>query len=260
MLQIHFSSSKRIALLWSILFAIGALYLPVPSGANSKANSALKSSLRILFQQLDTNRDGRFSRAEYAAPAVRLFHVLDTNHNNRLRNQEFAQLQQAARNIRLLHQADTNRDQQVSRSEFMVWINQSARHGVVRQAHFRRLYSRLFPLFGDVHDPNYSESARGSRQEGIFGLADINSDGQLDEEELYRVAQVNKRYLFQHLDVDGNQKLSEQEFVRTTQQAFERFDTNADGQISAGELRQIMETEFKQTVRKKSRRSNRRHR
>lgn len=71
----------------------------------------------------------------------------------------------------------------------------------------------------------------------LFGKMDVNGDGVItlaELEEHERAERIAKR--FEHMDGDGDGKVTTNEFAQAGAKLFQRLDENEDGYLSKGEL------------------------
>ena len=114
-----------------------------PSGTKNKVNPEFER----LFNNVDTNMDGKISKEEAAqkAPALAAsFEGIDTSQDGYLSKKEILPAQQKVREgfSRRLHDADKNRDNRLSREEAQAIPNVSARFDDIDANHDGQLTVR----------------------------------------------------------------------------------------------------------------------
>jgi Ca2+-binding EF-hand superfamily protein len=248
-----------------------AILVPIVLIAPQRALAQTSGELAVqLFTQLDRNRDGRVTAAEFNFMRGVDFGRLDRNGDGIIDRREFVDLRSPpnavsarARRIRRLRiqrfaELDADRDGRISRSEYM-------RYG-------RRLFARLdrngdgvielnevAPAAGKpatkragrqpqpvprpdlARPPGRVASARpapgvASRPDpgSVFARLDLNRDGSISFAELVAA----RRAVFERLDTNHDGSLSRAEFVVTGAARARRFaelDRNRDGRISLEE-------------------------
>ncbi len=182
----------------------GSVALAGPHGPGHRGKN-----FEALFEKLDTNKDGKLSRAEFGAHRARLF-----------------------------ERADANKDQIITLEE----MKQAGK--AMRDEHRAERFAKL----DKNGDGNVSKTEAGHMPERRFNHFDSNRDGTISASEFssakgpskgkHRQARGADRAakMFERLDANKDGKLTRAE-ATSGDKRFERMDANGDGYLTKDELK-----------------------
>lgn len=102
--------------------------------------------------------------------------------------------------------------------------------------------ARFLYIFDTDGNGSVSQAEIRAEQKRIAGAADVNGDGVLSVDEFRRrgrlIRSLGAMSLFDMLDADGDQKVSQAEIEAPSARWFKRYDADGDGAIAADELPQ----------------------
>ena len=172
----------------------------------------LAAQIKTAFDAIDTTKNGALSPEEWDTASFALFRAADKNNNNVI---DATELQGSTIAQDTFLRADTDRDGKLSIGEFM-----ELRRGIFRIADIDRNDYLNFVEF---------ELLLVMEQ---VGWTDRNNNGRIELSEL----DLSLRKIFALLDADTDGQLAPAEVTYLQPEAFKKYDTNADGRLTAEEF------------------------
>ncbi|MDQ7018056.1 MAG: EF-hand domain-containing protein [Robiginitomaculum sp.] len=224
---------KRIlltALMTTALAGTSALASPNHSTA-PKGPMGPHGGPQVMFDLMDTNKDGVVTQDEAAAHRAKIFDKLDRNDDGYLENAE-ERLGRFKRHARKkIHRAERKADRQLALD--------TNKDGKVSLKEFEAKSSPLFEKLDRNGDGTITPQEHKAAKREMFARLDVNGDGFLSAEDKM-LSHEKKRHTMQYglapLDTDKDGRISRDEFVKTNSPMFMRFDQNGDGKITREEI------------------------
>jgi len=199
----------------------GVIILLVMSFAGS-VSAKEKQGLR----NLDKDDNGKITFEEFSYKHQKIFNNIDKDSNGFISRDEIERKREAKNNIsRYADRLDLNNDLKIDINEFIG--GQSNRFKRDRKASKSRRH--------------IDSKQRRHVAEKIFESADTDNNGSLNTSELSKVRElapkVAKHHRFSQVDLDKNNKLTQEEFLAPIKKKFSSMDRNQDNALDRGELR-----------------------
>tara|TARA_Y100001001_G_C7838131_1_gene249624 strand:- start:44 stop:679 length:636 start_codon:yes stop_codon:yes gene_type:complete len=178
---------------------------------------------------MDKDQNGVLSFVEFSSRSERMFAFLDRNSDGNVTRQEM-DIEEGLREEKMLSKLadklDRNDDQKIDQKEFITGSKGRPEPG--------QRPKRRGPPKGPPPEGKKEVSV------AIFKALDKNKDGYLNSEELSKGREVGpkvaKDIKFQTLDLNGNSKVSKEEFMSPIQKEFGEMDKNSDEVLDRKEL------------------------
>ena len=195
-------------------------------------------------KKLDKDNNGVISLVEFSSRSHKMFRWLDQDSDGIITKQEMDS-QESLKKDRLLSKwadkLDRNDDKKIDKGEFVL--------GSKNKLKGKRNSRKKGPLGG-------VPEGRKEVSEAIFNAADGNKDGILDQKELNQVRiigpKVAKDLIFRRLDSNGNNNITEEEYMAPVKKKFEKLDKNSDLLLDRQELMASFKSKKKEAKDKKN--------
>jgi len=218
------------ALLTTALVGTSALASPNhPKGPRGPMGS--HSGPEVMFDLMDTNKDGVVTQDEAAAHRAKIFEKLDRNDDGYLENAEkrLGRFKQHAR--KKMHRAEHKADRQLALD--------TNTDGKVSLKEFEAKSSPMFEKLDRNGDGTITPKEHKAAKREMFARMDVNGDGVLGAEDR-KLRHEQMRQMKERgpalLDTDKDGRISRDEFVKTNSPIFSHFDQNGDGKITRKEI------------------------
>ena len=178
------------------------------------------------LRNLDKDENGKITFEEFSYKHQKIFNNMDKDSDGFISRDEIDRKREGKNNIsRYADRLDLNNDLKIDKNEFI--RGQSNR--------FKRVQKAL-------KDRRHIDSKqRRNVAEKIFESADADNNGSLNTSELSKVRElapkVAKNQRFSQVDLDKNNKLTQEEFLAPIKKKFSSMDKNQDSALDKGELR-----------------------
>ncbi len=181
------------------------------------------------MMRMDKDQNGVLSFMEFSSRSERMFSFLDRNSDGNITRQEMdieEGLWEEKMLSKMADKLDRNDDQKIDQKEFITGSKGRPEPG--------QRPKRRGPPKGPPPEVKKEVS------EAIFKALDKNKDGYLNSEELSKGREVGpkiaKDIKFKTLDLNGNNKVSKEEFMSPIQKKFDEMDKNSDEVLDRREL------------------------
>jgi len=178
------------------------------------------------LRNLDKDENGKITFEEFSYKHQKIFNNMDKDSDGFISRDEIDRKREGKNNIsRYADRLDLNNDLKIDKNEFI--RGQSNRFKRVQKASKNRRH--------------IDSKQRRNVAEKIFESADSDNNGSLNTSELSKVRElapkVAKNHRFSQVDLDKNNKLTQEEFLAPIKKKFSSMDKNQDSALDKGELR-----------------------
>ncbi len=178
------------------------------------------------LRNLDKDENGKITFEEFSYKHQKIFNNMDKDSDGFISRDEIDRKREGKNNIsRYADRLDLNNDLKIDKNEFI--RGQSNRFKRDRKASKNRRH--------------IDSKQRRNVAEKIFESADSDNNGNLNTSELSKVRElapkVAKNHRFSQVDLDNNNKLTQEEFLAPIKKKFSSMDRNQDSALDRGELR-----------------------
>ena len=178
------------------------------------------------LRNLDKDENGKITFEEFSYKHQKIFNNMDKDSDGFISRDEIDRKREGKNNIsRYADRLDLNNDLKIDKNEFI--RGQSNRFKRVQKASKDRRH--------------IDSKQRRNVAEKIFESADSDKNGSLNTSELSKVRElapkVAKNHRFSQVDLDKNNKLTQEEFLAPIKKKFSSMDKNQDSALDKGELR-----------------------
>lgn len=178
------------------------------------------------LRNLDKDENGKITFEEFSYKHQKIFNNMDKDSNGFISRDEIDRKREGKNNIsRYADRLDLNNDLKIDKNEFI--RGQSNRFKRDQKASKNRRH--------------IDSKQRRNVAEKIFESADADNNGSLNTSELSKVRElapkVAKNHRFSQVDLDKNNKLTQEEFLAPIKKKFSSMDRNQDSALDRGELR-----------------------
>ena len=178
------------------------------------------------LRNLDKDENGKITFEEFSYKHQKIFNNMDKDSDGFISRDEIDRKREGKNNIsRYADRLDLNNDLKIDKNEFI--RGQSNRFKRVQKASKDRRH--------------IDSKQRRNVAEKIFESADSDKNGSLNTSELSKVRElapkVAKNHRFSQVDLDKNNKLTQEEFLAPIKKKFSSMDRNKDNALDRGELR-----------------------
>ncbi len=178
------------------------------------------------LRNLDKDENGKITFEEFSYKHQKIFNNMDKDSDGFISRDEIDRKREGKNNIsRYADRLDLNNDLKIDKNEFI--RGQSNRFKRVQKASKDRRH--------------IDSKQRRNVAEKIFESADSDNNGSLNTSELSKVRElapkVAKNHRFSQVDLDKNNKLTQEEFLAPIKKKFSSMDRNQDSALDRGELR-----------------------
>ena len=178
------------------------------------------------LRNLDKDENGKITFEEFSYKHQKIFNNMDKDSDGFISRDEIDRKREGKNNIsRYADRLDLNNDLKIDKNEFI--RGQSNR--------FKR------DLKASKNRRHIDSKQRRNVAEKIFESADLDNNGSLNTSELSKVRElapkVAKNHRFSQVDLDNNNKLTQEEFLAPIKKKFSSMDRNQDSALDRGELR-----------------------
>jgi len=178
------------------------------------------------LRNLDKDENGKITFEEFSYKHQKIFNNMDKDSDGFISRDEIDRKREGKNNIsRYADRLDLNNDLKIDKNEFI--RGQSNRFKRVQKASKDRRH--------------IDSKQRRNVAEKIFESADADNNGSLNTSELSKVRElapkVAKNHRFSQVDLDKNNKLTQEEFLAPIKKKFSSMDRNQDSALDRGELR-----------------------
>lgn len=178
------------------------------------------------LRNLDKDENGKITFEEFSYKHQKIFNNMDKDSDGFISRDEIDRKREGKNNIsRYADRLDLNNDLKIDKNEFI--RGQSNRFKRVQKASKDRRH--------------IDSKQRRNVAEKIFESADADNNGSLNTSELSKVRglapKVAKNHRFSQVDLDKNNKLTQEEFLAPIKKKFSSMDKNQDSALDKGELR-----------------------
>ena len=178
------------------------------------------------LRNLDKDDNGKITFEEFSYKHQKIFNNMDKDSDGFISRDEIDKKREGKNNIsRYADRLDLNNDLKIDKNEFI--RGQSNRFKRDQKASKNRRH--------------IDSKQRRNVAEKIFESADADNNGSLNTSELSKVRElapkVAKNHRFSQVDLDKNNKLTQEEFLAPIKKKFSSMDRNQDSALDRGELR-----------------------
>ena len=178
------------------------------------------------LRNLDKDENGKITFEEFSYKHQKIFNNMDKDSDGFISRDEIDRKREGKNNIsRYADRLDLNNDLKIDKNEFI--RGQSNRFKRDQKASKNRRH--------------IDSKQRRHVTEKIFESADADNNGSLNTSELSKVRElapkVAKNHRFSQVDLDKNNKLTQEEFLAPIKKKFSSMDSNQDSALDKGELR-----------------------
>ena len=178
------------------------------------------------LRNLDKDENGKITFEEFSDKHQKIFNNMDKDSDGFISRDEIDRKREGKNNIsRYADRLDLNNDLKIDKNEFI--RGQSNRFKRDQKASKNRRH--------------IDSKQRRNVAEKIFESADSDNNGSLNTSELSKVRElapkVAKNHRFSQVDLDKNNKLTQEEFLAPIKKKFSSMDSNQDSALDRGELR-----------------------
>ena len=178
------------------------------------------------LRNLDKDENGKITFEEFSYKHQKIFNNMDKDSDGFISRDEIDRKREGKNNIsRYADRLDLNNDLKIDKNEFI--RGQSNRFKRDQKASKNRRH--------------IDSKQKRNVAEKIFESADADNNGSLNTSELSKVRElapkVAKNHRFSQVDLDKNNKLTQEEFLAPIKKKFSSMDSNQDSALDRGELR-----------------------
>lgn len=178
------------------------------------------------LRNLDKDENGKITFEEFSYKHQKIFNNMDKDSDGFISRDEIDRKREGKDNIsRYADRLDLNNDLKIDKNEFI--RGQSNRFKRDQKASKNRRH--------------IDSKQRRHVTEKIFESADADNNGSLNTSELSKVRELApklaKNHRFSQVDLDNNNKLTQEEFLAPIKKKFSSMDRNQDSALDRGELR-----------------------
>ena len=178
------------------------------------------------LRNLDKDDNGKITFEEFSYKHQKTFNNMDKDSNGFISRDEIERKREDKNNIsRYADRLDLNNDLKIDKNEFIRGQSNRIKRDQKASKNRRHIDSKQ----------------RRHVTEKIFESADADNNGSLNTSELSKVRElapkVAKNHRFSQVDLDKNNKLTQEEFLAPIKKKFSSMDRNQDSTLDRGELR-----------------------
>ena len=178
------------------------------------------------LRNLDKDENGKITFEEFSYKHQKLFNNMDKDSDGFISRDEIDRKREGKNNIsRYADRLDLNNDLKIDKNEFIRGQSNRIKRDQKASKNRRHIDSKQ----------------RRHVTEKIFESADADNNGSLNTSELSKVRElapkVAKNHRFSQVDLDKNNKLTQEEFLAPIKKKFSSMDRNQDSALDRGELR-----------------------
>ena len=178
------------------------------------------------LRNLDKDENGKITFEEFSDKHQKIFNNMDKDSDGFISRDEIDRKREGKNNIsRYADRLDLNNDLKIDKNEFIRGQSNRIKRDQKASKNRRHIDSKQ----------------RRHVTEKIFESADADNNGSLNTSELSKVRElapkVAKNHRFSQVDLDKNNKLTQEEFLAPIKKKFSSMDSNQDSALDRGELR-----------------------
>ena len=178
------------------------------------------------LRNLDKDENGKITFEEFSYKHQKIFNNMDKDSDGFISRDEIDRKREGKNNIsRYADRLDLNNDLKIDKNEFIRGQSNRIKRDQKASKNRRHIDSKQ----------------RRHVTEKIFESADADNNGSLNTSELSKVRElapkVAKNHRFSQVDLDKNNKLTQEEFLAPIKKKFSSMDRNQDSTLDRGELR-----------------------
>ena len=178
------------------------------------------------LRNLDKDENGKITFEEFSYKHQKIFNNMDKDSDGFISRDEIDRKREGKNNIsRYADRLDLNNDLKIDKNEFIRGQSNRFKRDQKTSKNRRHIDSKQ----------------RRNVAEKIFESADSDNNGSLNTSELSKVRElapkVAKNHRFSQVDLDKNNKLTQEEFLAPIKKKFSSMDSNQDSALDRGELR-----------------------
>ena len=178
------------------------------------------------LRNLDKDENGKITFEEFSYKHQKIFNNMDKDSDGFISRDEIDRKREGKNNIsRYADRLDLNNDLKIDKNEFIRGQSNRIKRDQKVSKNRRHIDSKQ----------------RRHVTEKIFESADADNNGSLNTSELSKVRElapkVAKNHRFSQVDLDKNNKLTQEEFLAPIKKKFSSMDRNQDSALDRGELR-----------------------
>ena len=178
------------------------------------------------LRNLDKDDNGKITFEEFSYKHQKIFNNMDKDSDGFISRDEIDRKREGKNNIsRYADRLDLNNDLKIDKNEFIRGQSNRFKRDQKTSKNRRHIDSKQ----------------RRNVAEKIFESADSDNNGSLNTSELSKVRElapkVAKNHRFSQVDLDNNNKLTQEEFLAPIKKKFSSMDSNQDSALDRGELR-----------------------
>ncbi len=178
------------------------------------------------IRNLDKDENGKITFEEFSYKHQKIFNNMDKDSDGFISRDEIDRKREGKNNIsRYADRLDLNNDLKIDKNEFIRGQSNRFKRDQKTSKNRRHIDSKQ----------------RRNVAEKIFESADSDNNGSLNTSELSKVRElapkVAKNHRFSQVDLDKNNKLTQEEFLAPIKKKFSSMDRNQDSALDRGELR-----------------------
>ena len=178
------------------------------------------------LRNLDKDDNGKITFEEFSYKHQKIFNNMDKDSDGFISRDEIDKKREGKNNIsRYADRLDLNNDLKIDKNEFIRGQSNRIKRDQKASKNRRHIDSKQ----------------RRHVTEKIFESADADNNGSLNTSELSKVRElapkVAKNHRFSQVDLDKNNKLTQEEFLAPIKKKFSSMDRNQDSTLDRGELR-----------------------
>ena len=178
------------------------------------------------LRNLDKDENGKITFEEFSYKHQKIFNNMDKDSDGFISSDEIDRKREGKNNIsRYADRLDLNNDLKIDKNEFIRGQSNRFKRDQKTSKNRRHIDSKQ----------------KRNVAEKIFESADADNNGSLNTSELSKVRElapkVAKNHRFSQVDLDKNNKLTQEEFLAPIKKKFSSMDRNQDSALDRGELR-----------------------